>query len=169
MRGQPVRQRSPFIVGDGIDLGAVAGGEQGRLAHLWQPPQCRQRDRYCVRGERHPLAQAHRRGLVVDAEHEQACRRTGGGRTHVAWELPVQVLAISCWLPKPAILPAPPNPWIRQPMPAAARSFPFAALVALPVALATPAAGARDGGDVVVDSLEPLLAAEFSLQAGRLD
>jgi len=54
-------------------------------------------------------------------------------------------------------------------MPAAARSFTFAALVALTVALATPAAGARDGGDVVVDSLEPLLAAEFSLQAGRLD
>jgi len=72
MGGQPVRQCTAVVVGMRVQLGAVAGGEQHRLADLRQGTQGRQRRRQSVLGERHFLAQGNRRGLVVDAEDVQA-------------------------------------------------------------------------------------------------
>ena len=77
MRGQPVGQRSPVAFRVRIQLGAVAGRQQHRLMHARQRAQRCQRRRQRVRGERHPLAQGNRRGLVVDAEDVQA---------HGAWQ-----------------------------------------------------------------------------------
>ena len=59
-----------------------------------------ERGRHGVGRKRDALAQADRRGLVVDAEDEQTHSRRYADSS-------VQVLAISCWLPKAAILPAP--------------------------------------------------------------
>ena len=71
MRRQPVGERAAIVVGVGVELGAVAGGEQ-RLPHLRQRMQRGQRRRQHSRIERHPFAQVDRRGLVVDAECQQA-------------------------------------------------------------------------------------------------
>src|SRR5690606_16139263 len=159
---QPVGQRAAVVVGDGVDLGAVAGRQQRGFMHPWQCPKRRQRRHRRIAGKRDALAQADRRGLVVEAEdvdgHGEAAR------------LPVQVLAISCWLLKAAILPALPTT-DRSPMPATARSFIGGAVLVVAMALPAIAPQARTppSDDPVVRALEPLLAAEFAIQSGRLD
>ncbi len=57
-----------LVLGNGIDLGAVAGRQHRRLAHAVQATQLREGTRQRRVGERHALAQADRRSLVVDAE-----------------------------------------------------------------------------------------------------
>src|SRR5690606_40739161 len=102
-----------------------------------------------------------RRGLVVEAEdvdgHGEAAR------------LPVQVLAISCWLLKAAILPALPTT-DRSPMPATARSFIGGAVLVVAMALPAIAPQARtpSSDDPAARALDPLLAAHLANQSGPL-
>ena len=64
-------ERLAVIVRMRIQLGAIAGRQQHRLVHLRQRAQRRQCRCQRFRGERYLLAQADRRGLVVDAEDVQ--------------------------------------------------------------------------------------------------
>ncbi len=89
MGREPVGEAATVVIGDGVEFGAVAGRQQCDFAHRRQAAQCIERRRNGIAGKRHALAQADRRGLVIDAENKQ---------THYdAGEHPVQGLALS-WL-----------------------------------------------------------------------
>jgi hypothetical protein len=64
---QPVR-RPLGRLGRAVQFGAVAGRQDGRLAHLPPARQFDQRLRQAQRIERHLLAHGKRRGMVVEAE-----------------------------------------------------------------------------------------------------
>src|SRR5690606_22811427 len=141
-------QRAAVVVGDGVDLGAVAGRQQRGFMHPWQCPQRRQRRHRRIAGKLDALAQADRRGLV-----DEAVDVDGHGE---AARVPVQMLAISCWLLKAAILPARPTT-DGSPLPATARSFLRAAVlvVAMVVPAIAPQACTPPSDDPVVRALEP--------------
>jgi hypothetical protein len=72
MAREPVGERVARVVRQRVELGAVAGGEQRDFANGRHAPQLRQRARHRVAAERNAFAQPDRRGLVVDAEDDEA-------------------------------------------------------------------------------------------------
>ena len=72
MGGEPVGQRVALVVGQRVQLGAVAGGEQRDFADRRHRAQLSERARHRIGAERNAFAQADRCGLVVDAENDEA-------------------------------------------------------------------------------------------------
>ena len=76
-RCEPMRQgRAVFALQLGVDLGAVAGGEDDGFAHARQTQDRAQARRDLLRREAHALAHGDRGGEMADSEGEE---RHGGG------------------------------------------------------------------------------------------
>lgn len=67
--GQPVAKGGETGVADGVDFGAVAGGQNGDLVQRQGLPRTRQVVGEVVCGEGDPFAQRHRSGCVAEPEH----------------------------------------------------------------------------------------------------
>jgi hypothetical protein len=68
--GQPVGG-DLRLLGSAVEFGAIAGRENGRLAHLLGAQQIMQRSTESRRVERQLLADGERGGMVVDPEGEE--------------------------------------------------------------------------------------------------
>ena len=78
----PERQRlgRDTVGSDEVELGAVAGRDRGRLVHLRRLDQLPDHPSRSALGERDPLAQLQRRGLVGDPQREQLRHRAAPPR-----------------------------------------------------------------------------------------
>ena len=72
MAGQPFGERIAVVVGERVQLGAVAGGQQRHFAHGRHRAQPGERVRQRVAAERDAFAQPDGCGLVIDAEDDEA-------------------------------------------------------------------------------------------------
>lgn len=149
---QPLRQRVTGL-GHGVQLGAVAGGQQHRLGHLRGIAQRRQCLGQGVAAKGRAFAQFHWRGLVIQSEHPQ-------GHCSVACD---KLLAIQVVILRP-----------EAPMPALIRISSVLLLslsVANALAAAPPAPAAAPAAKATAAQtapLTPVMAGEFALQAGKL-
>jgi hypothetical protein len=62
---QPIADGAAFVLGNGIQLGPIAGRQQRDLAHRRQARARAPALTQDIVGKRHPFAQADRRGLML--------------------------------------------------------------------------------------------------------